>query len=160
MPAPLAVDKEQVRMLVLDVGVREAARKLGLAENTVLAWSNRGNWLAHLSQKPKLPASMQGAICAISPAQALQNTLEEDSQACKTHALRYAKRTLKHAADLAEVAPDEALTQAPNVQSAAKTAALAGAWGADRADVRINVFSDSSRVIDVESLPSAGDERT
>jgi Putative ATPase subunit of terminase (gpP-like) len=37
-------DREAVRVLAIELGVREAARKLGLNENTVLSWARRENW--------------------------------------------------------------------------------------------------------------------
>src|SRR5262245_22423192 len=38
------VDREAVRVLAITLGAREAARKLGLNENTVLSWARRENW--------------------------------------------------------------------------------------------------------------------
>src|SRR5262245_35943432 len=38
------VDREAVRVLAIELGAREAARKLGLNENTVLSWARRENW--------------------------------------------------------------------------------------------------------------------
>jgi transposase-like protein len=35
------VDREAVRILAIELGAREAARKLGLNENTVLSWARR-----------------------------------------------------------------------------------------------------------------------
>jgi hypothetical protein len=37
-------DKEAVRMLAIEVGAREAARRLGLNEDTVCTWSKRYKW--------------------------------------------------------------------------------------------------------------------
>ena len=36
--------QEQVRVLALQIGVRPAARQLGLNEDTVCSWSKRYNW--------------------------------------------------------------------------------------------------------------------
>lgn len=44
MPAELLIDREKVKMVALQIGVREAARQFGLNENTVMAWSIRYNW--------------------------------------------------------------------------------------------------------------------
>ena len=132
MPPPLSVDKEAVRVLVVAVGVREAARQMNLNENTVCAWSDRGGWLDHLKpeNQPKLPASMQPtiAIGAIKPAEALVNTMQDDSKACRAATLRYGRRVIEKAADLAEESPLDALSLAPDVSSAVKSAALAGEW--------------------------------
>lgn len=130
MPAPLDVDREQVRMLVLSVGVREAARQMGIKESTVMQWSARGKWLEHTRAQPLLPASMQPVIVSgvISPADALENTLREDGNATKTAGMKYARRAAEHAAKLAEESPDLALEQAANVKQVLQTAAIAGGW--------------------------------
>src|SRR5437763_16638701 len=50
------IDREAVRMLVIEFGPREAARKLGLNENTVLGWAHRYEW-----NSPKLKQN-KGAL--------------------------------------------------------------------------------------------------
>jgi hypothetical protein len=50
----LNVDKEAVRILAIEVGAREAARRLGLNEATVCQWSARYKW--------KLPVRNQHAV--------------------------------------------------------------------------------------------------
>lgn len=86
MPAPLAVDREQVRMLAMELGPREAARRCNLKEDTVLQWSKRGNWLAHLREPDLMkPVSMQKTpvIGVISPSDALANLLKENKKRTK-----------------------------------------------------------------------------
>jgi hypothetical protein len=39
-----SADREAVRVLAIEIGAREAARKLGLKENTVLCWARREKW--------------------------------------------------------------------------------------------------------------------
>ena len=39
-----SIDRESVRVLAIDLGAREAARRLGLNENTVCSWARRYNW--------------------------------------------------------------------------------------------------------------------
>src|SRR6266513_920259 len=38
------VNRESVRVLAIELGAREAARRLGLNQNTVLSWAKRDNW--------------------------------------------------------------------------------------------------------------------
>ena len=38
------VDREAVRILALSIGAREAARRLGIKESTLLSWSHRLKW--------------------------------------------------------------------------------------------------------------------
>lgn len=53
-PAP---DREAVRMLAIELGAREAARRVSVKESTVLSWAKRYDW--------KLPKRKGGAISAI-----------------------------------------------------------------------------------------------
>jgi hypothetical protein len=46
MPKALPVDHEKIKMVALQIGVREAARRFGLKEATVQAWSDREGWFA------------------------------------------------------------------------------------------------------------------
>lgn len=38
------VDREAVRVLAIELGAREAARRLGLNEDTVCSWARRYKW--------------------------------------------------------------------------------------------------------------------
>ena len=38
------VNKEAVRILAFSIGAREAARRLGIKESTLLSWSHRLKW--------------------------------------------------------------------------------------------------------------------
>lgn len=87
MPAPLAVDREAVRTLVVAVGVREAARQLNISENTLCSWSKRGKWTEatrnaqEIAAKRREPETLKAT--AIKPADALANQLADDSQATR-----------------------------------------------------------------------------
>jgi hypothetical protein len=59
------VDREAVRVLAIELGAREAARRLGLNPNTVLSWSKRYNW--------ELPNRRGGATKASANAITLQS---------------------------------------------------------------------------------------
>src|SRR4029077_10548924 len=61
----LPVDREAVRVLAIELGAREAARRLGLNPNTVLSWAKRDNW--------KLPNRKGGATEASANAITLQS---------------------------------------------------------------------------------------
>jgi len=47
------VDRESVRLLAIELGVREAARRCGLSEDRVRKWSSRYKWLEQ--RAPKQP---------------------------------------------------------------------------------------------------------
>jgi hypothetical protein len=61
----LPVDREAVRVLAIELGAREAARRLGLNANTVLSWAKRDNW--------ELPNRKGGATKASANAITLQS---------------------------------------------------------------------------------------
>lgn len=54
MPAPLEVDREQVRLVAVQIGVREAARQFDLPEETVKTWSGRYGWFKEKQQEQQL----------------------------------------------------------------------------------------------------------
>jgi hypothetical protein len=60
-----SVDREAVRVLAIELGAREAARRLGLNPNTVLSWAKRDNW--------ELPNRKGGATKASANAITLQS---------------------------------------------------------------------------------------
>ncbi len=108
MPAELDVDKEAVRVLVVAVGVREAARQCNLNENTVLAWANRGGWLQSVADAKEraragqLQRSTETILTvqstAIKPADALAATLAEGIKETKLGLTAYTARMAKQAA--------------------------------------------------------------
>lgn len=129
MAAPgLDVDREQVRMLVLSIGPREAARKMGLNENTVRQWSARYGWLKHARpEKPQLPKSMQPVVVTnvTKPADALLDCIIEDGKATKVAGMKAARRVAER---ISTMAIDEAVEQMPNLKASLQSAAIAGDW--------------------------------
>jgi uncharacterized protein YjcR len=78
-------DREAVRVLAIELGAREAARRLGIKESTVLSWARRYGW--------KLPKRKPGAISrainlqsqhAIKPGDALIAAHEDYEHITKT----------------------------------------------------------------------------
>lgn len=140
MPAPLPVDREQVRMLAASVGQREAARQLGMSENTVKSICHRagdGPRRERAALDAKYPQTVR-APDAPKPVEKLLDTLAADGQATKIAGMRYARRATERAAQLPE---DELLAEAPNVKAVLGTAQIAGAWAGagGSADTVINI---------------------
>lgn len=136
--APADIDHEQVRMLVLTLGVRAAARKLNLSENTVLAWSRKGGWLAHarpvVAETLPIPPTISQTLTTISPADALRDVLAEDSRETRISLSRSARRMAQDA----EAAP---LESAGDVLQVAKVAAMVHGWeSAGSGGVTLNVL--------------------
>lgn len=158
MPAPLAVDKEAVRVLVVAVGVREAAARMKLPVGTVAAWSARGNWLANaqvqsaaISGAPSeaksaiactLPPSMRPVVPeshangAIKPADALAEALADDSKASRIALSRGLRRTAEH---IAQLDPAKALQEAQNVKATVGSLATVHGWDAGSGGTTVNV---------------------
>lgn len=163
MRPPLDVDKEAVRMLVLTMGVREAARQMGLNEDTVLAWSSRGKWLAHLNAPPVIkPISMQkvSAINAISPVKALENSLQVLGKETRYGLAKAAKKGAECAAELSGA---EVLNNARSIKEIAGVASIVHSWGETQASVHISCMGGEqpgeALEIDVEvsSVPEIED---
>lgn len=128
MPVALDIDKEAVRVLVVAIGARAAARELGLDENTVLQWSARGGWLEKVRPTQALPLSMQpkAVITVIgepvkAPAEALAAILADHERQTKLSLARTA-RTNAAEAELA------GLAGAGDALSTGKLAALVHGW--------------------------------
>lgn len=145
-------------MLVLAVGVREAARQLHLEENTVKSWSRRGNWLAACASTPPahpLPPTMrpiERAPNAPKPADALENTLKERRNQTRLGLSEYAARASRQAAELPD---DELLARSVEVKAVASVAE--SVWPSEKGGgtVNVSIFSatvepaDDSPVVDV-----------
>jgi hypothetical protein len=54
------VDRESVRLLAIELGVREAARRCGLSEDRVRKWSSRYKWL-----EQRAPRQQQAAVTVV-----------------------------------------------------------------------------------------------
>ena len=160
MPAPLAVDKEQVRMLVMSVGVREAARRCKISESTVQAWSAKGRWIAdmrhpsHDATSPPLkvqpetplqplPLSIRpttqssGATIVTSPADVLADVLADDKRATVLAMSRASRRGIEHLAQLAD--PDELATRHQELHGLAKVADITHQLSGSASGAQVNV---------------------
>jgi hypothetical protein len=116
------IDKESVKTLAIAIGVRNAARKLGLDENRVLKWSERGKWFK-AEPKPQPPTVTQNdVISVIKPSDALAQTLSDDSNATKIGFSRAARKVSQHLAE----GTAKALVRPATAISASKWATVAG----------------------------------
>jgi hypothetical protein len=89
---PVSIDKESVRMLALEVGVRQAARQLGLSEDRVRNWSSRYNWLQASSPHRTTPLTPN------TPGDILQATLAARKQESRAKLSEYQVRAASEAA--------------------------------------------------------------
>ncbi len=143
-PAP-PINREAVKVLAQAVGVREAARRMGLSEERVMKWSQRdpaGPW-GSLAPAPP-PRSIVSAQVSACPqpvrtaSEAMADVNAENGARSRSAALRYSARNLEH---LAALDPEEGVLLAPQAASLVKVAATAGDWDAERgASVSVNVL--------------------
>jgi len=133
--APVA-DKQSVRVLAAAIGQREAARRLGMSENTVKSICYRAGDAATLSVTND---SRIQPMHPNAPIEAIKDVNAENGARSRSAALRYSARGLEH---LAELSPEEGVLLAPQAASLVKVASTAGEWStASRGNVRINILS-------------------
>lgn len=130
MPAALEVDHEQVRIVALAIGVREAARQFGLTEDCVRTWSSREGWLKDQRESDLQTESLlaqKRERQGLSPT-ATANASDILKEFGHETRLSHAKVARKIGKKLENVDEDELLMQMPNVLSAAKHASVVFAW--------------------------------
>ena len=107
------VNKEAIRVLVLQHGQREAARIAGLNEDTVCSWAKRYQWKA--ASKPQAKTGNTKLIEKIS------DELADNERETRLSLSRYAKRA-------AQDSENATLRDAPLVHKAAQVAGIVHKW--------------------------------
>jgi hypothetical protein len=153
--ASLAVDKEQVRAIAVQVGVREAARQCGLSEDTVKSWSKREGWL---KEKEQIAVVQEQAIQRKRINQGLHPIAPKPADVLKKYdgqtRMGIAKGLMRGAKEVGKMKGAEVVMAAQQVSSLAKAAALVHGWAVNvtntvRLDVLASGAGDSAPVIDV-----------
>lgn len=117
VPASCETDREAVRLLAIQFGVREAARRSGLSEDRVRQWSSRFNWLQRST-----PEQQKAIVTTVtSPGDIMLQELERNGHATKLSLSRFAR----NAAGKHERGP---ITKAPLLHKVAQTAAIVHGW--------------------------------
>jgi hypothetical protein len=102
MPKPLNVDWPAVRVLAVAVGVREAARQMGISQDAVRQRSKREGWMASpetVAQRALAEPVTNVSPNALSPAAALANVLSERKGRSKLGLSKYAAEAAEAAAE-------------------------------------------------------------
>jgi hypothetical protein len=95
------VDRESVRLLAIELGVREAARQCGLSEDRVRKWSSRYKWL-----EQKAPKQQEAAVTVVTtPGDVLIATHRELEGRTKTGLAQAIVRAAEEAATAANPLP-------------------------------------------------------
>src|SRR5262245_33383103 len=102
MPKPLHVDWPAVRVLAVAVGVREAARQMGISQDAVRQRSKREGWMASpkaIAQRALAKPVTRVSPNAVSPADALANVLSECKHRSKLGLSLYTATAAERAAE-------------------------------------------------------------
>jgi hypothetical protein len=124
MPKPLNVDWPAVRVPAVAVGVREAARQMGISQDAVRQGSKREGWMASpktAAQRALAKPVTSVSPTALSPADALASVLQEHERETKLSLARSARR-------MAKDAEEATLREAPYVHKAAQVASITHGW--------------------------------
>jgi hypothetical protein len=135
------IDREAVKTLAIAVGVRKAARQLGLKEATVCKWSERGKWFKSPPQPPK-----QSDVSTVikSPSNALADTLREHSEQTKLGMATAARKAAKHAA---KMTPVQVIRASRGLKNVTEIAEKVHGWNAGTGR-GTSVFAQQAVVID------------
>jgi len=122
------VDREAVRVLAIELGARQAARRLGLNEKTVLSWSHRYKWNLPSRRNVGRPA-----ISAVSlqskPGDVLLATHKELEERTKSGLARATAR----AAEAAATSPEPLqVNNTAHLRDLAQSAARIFGWDSDK----------------------------
>lgn len=130
--APEVVEstREEVRLLAMSVGVREAARRLGLNEDRVRQWSSRGDWFKNPEPKTQPPTVTRNDVTVVTtPADALATQLADDTRATRAALATTARLGSEHFAKKAAESPGFVIDKAKQLQQITSAAGMIGGWG-------------------------------
>jgi len=155
MPAALEIDWPSVRILAMAVGVREAARQLGISEGAVLQRSTREKWLADpqiRSVVARTVSERQSALSSavITPAEAMQNELKKLNSESR---MGFARGLHKAALSVQELSGDAVLEQAQNVKATIQSAATIHGWSASSPVVKVALNVTGEAHVQVSEEP-------
>lgn len=130
MPAALEVDREHVKLIAFQVGTREAARQLGLSEETVLQWSKREKWqeqFAQAKQAKELKIDRQEvkSVVRTNPLEAIARLGDKS----KLRAAKVGDNTLRAISRRKE---DRLIASAPAYLATVNALAKVHGWGSER----------------------------
>jgi len=149
----IAIDHEQVRLVAVQIGVREAARQFGLPEDTVKTWSRREGWLVQEEQKQEL---VQKAVAIVREKQGL-NPIEPNASEILLKfngetRMGHAVAAHKVANKLKQMDEDELFMSGQLLQQHAKHASTVFGWEANSAGVTVNVGVISDHIQDCPAI--------
>jgi hypothetical protein len=130
------VDREAVRVLAIELGAREAARRLGLNPNTVLSWAKRDNWKLPSRKGGATKASANAITLRSKPGDVLLQTHKELEERTKSGLAQATARAAEAAAEAAEPLP---VSNTSHLRDLAASAARIFGWDkTDKPGVQLN----------------------
>jgi len=156
MPQAIPVElKEKVKMVAMQVGVREAARQFEISEDTVMAWSRREGWLTQKADAQ----SVKGEIIESRGLHALarktpSDVLKSFGERSKLRAARVGDRTL---AAIAKKKDDNLVKASGSYLNTVNALAKVHGWGSesDGTSPLVSVNILSANVPDVTHVADA-----
>jgi hypothetical protein len=158
MPPALEVDWRDVKTLALAIGVREAARRMGISEEAVMKRSSREKWLVPTQEQQQIEAvkeqvvqerrQRQGLSANVRTAAEILASMGDDTRS------KLAIGVNKGAQTVAEMDGREILLSSQQVQQLTKAAATVHGWQSSgpSLSVRLDVIAQSgpeAPVIDI-----------
>ena len=128
-----SIDRESVRVLAIELGVPETARRLGLNRNTVHSWARRYNW--DLPKRAGRPGIVPARDLHTKPGDVLIATHEELEGRTKTGLAQATAKASEHAAKLPG---NVILERTPAIRDLAASAARIFGWHSDKPAVQFN----------------------
>lgn len=124
------VDRESVRLLAIELGVREAARRCGLSEDRVRKWSSRYKWL-----EQRAPKQQEAAVTVVTmPGDALLDEHKRLEGQTKTALSRAAAKAAEHVS----TQPPLEVRSTAQLRDLASAAARIFGWDSDKPGVQVN----------------------
>lgn len=153
----IPVNWEAVRMLALAVGVREAARRMDMSEETVKKRCTREGWLASPEARAvnkMAVAQRSGLTVSGSPHLSPSNVFRAELQALGEKSRLSIARGIARAGEHVEtLSGEQVLGESANIKNVAQTADLVHGWkdAAPQVKIRLDVLGSSSEpVIDID----------
>jgi hypothetical protein len=125
------VDRESVRLLAIELGVREAARRCGLSEDRVRKWSSRYKWL-----EQKAPKQQESAVTVVTkPGDVLIAAHKELEERTRSG---LAQATARAAEQAAKAEKPIEVSNTAQLRDLAASAARVFGWDSDKPGVQLN----------------------
>ncbi len=157
MPRPTSTheQRQSAKLLASQVGVREAARQLGLNENRVMQWSARYHW--NLKDKNHVH---NGAAVVQDCKQIVSMTFDSLASLGKTTKLAIANTTDKAARRFEEMEPTQIIDKSDKLMNITKVAATIHGWNdaATTGPLNLNVLSGGRALVQIANKSETTNE--